>query len=532
MASRLAKLCYFLFRMLWYQKTMLTLFGVIGYSLLMGLIMDGYRGMTLPASYNVQSPTTLPNLRNATSKNSTTKHPQLITLFTTFKHYEGKGVTYRNTIRNWALLAPFVRPVLYYPFGEDYLTEFARTNGWSVYKCPRSSKYGVPVLRSMFLHAQEINDTTSFYGYANGDILFSNNLVATLKALRTDNATFNQLLVVGRRTNYNFKENEEIYNLDPVYRYATAGKLFTTDAQDFFISTHSGFPWDSIPDFVVGRVGYDNWLVATAVNRNYSVVDVTATVTALHQTGVDGNHAGHRKRKGDDMSVNHRLAGRFDYSNGVTTCANLMTRWRKDRVVTIKQPDMLRKRCVRNKKMYSMSAKMKASILAATRVRATAQRKTFPNMKLVYSSKYSRFIWTISEGTDSQGRTTKSSRDMPVMSNPTSVTSPTPTVADVQRTTKSSRDMPVMSNPTSVTSPTPTVAGVQRTTKSSRDIDRRLPVTSNATRVTSSTPTVAGIQSPMPISRQAQLPTSKHTQMPLPTTFPLVKQANISLSPT
>ena len=200
--------------------------------------------------------------------------------------------------------------------------------------------------------------------------------MATLEALRTDHATFKQMLVVGRRTNYMFRESEEIYNLDPVYRYATAGELFTTRAQDFFISTHSGFPWGSIPDFVVGRVGYDNWLVATAVNRNFSVVDATATVTALHQTGVDGNNAGHRKQKGDDPYFNKRLAGRFHYSNGITTCANLMTRWRNDRVVLVKQPDVFRKWCIRTKKMYqTAAAKRLSSIRAATRALATLQRK-------------------------------------------------------------------------------------------------------------------------------------------------------------
>ena len=301
-----------------------------------------------------------------------------------------------------------------------------------------------------------------------GDILFNNNLVATLEALRTDHATFKQLLVVGRRTNYKFKDKEEIYNLDPVYRYATAGELFTTKAQDFFISTHSGFPWDSIPDFVVGRVGYDNWLVATAVSRNFSVVDATATVTALHQTGVDGNYAGRRKQKGDDTYVNHRLAGPFDYSNGITTCANLMTRWRKDLVVLVQQPDLYRKRCIRAKNMYNINkGKRIASILAATRVRATFQRNTSKNN--VFSSKYSRFLRTMSKASDLQGRTTISSLG--------------------------------------------------------------IPVTSHATRVILPTPMRADVQSPIPMSRQSQLPTSKLSQMPLPTTSPLVKQANISLSP-
>ena len=422
-------------------------------------------------SYKSQSTTPLIKLRNSTSRTATREMSRLITLFTTFKHYEGKGATYRNTIRNWALLAPFVRPVLYYPFGEDYLTEFARTNGWSVYKCPRLSKHGVPVLRSMFLHAQEINATTSFYGYANGDILFNNNLVVTLEALRTDNATFKQVLVVGRRTNYMFKDKEEIYNLEPVYRYATAGKLFRTDAQDFFISTHSGFPWDSIPDFVVGRVGYDNWLVANALNTNVSVIDVTATVTALHQTSLDGNFAGHRKQKGDDYFVNYRLAKDFDYSNGVTTCANLITRWRiSRRVVILKRPDVLRKGCVnpRRKSKAEIRRQTKLNVFAAAALyRAYVQGKQLKHKK-VLPSKFSRLFRTASKASELQKRAINPSAE------PT-----THATIDITSITKSGE-------------------------------------------VSSSSTTK---------SRNARLPTSKHSQVSLPTTISeTVKHATILLS--
>ena len=40
------------------------------------------------------------------------------------------------------------------------------------------------------------------------------------------------------------------------------GHPFVTDAQDFFIVGKDSYPWSEIPDFVVGRVGFDNWLVS------------------------------------------------------------------------------------------------------------------------------------------------------------------------------------------------------------------------------------------------------------------------------
>ena len=40
------------------------------------------------------------------------------------------------------------------------------------------------------------------------------------------------------------------------------GQPFVTDAQDYFIAGKDSYPWSEIPDFVVGRVGFDNWLVS------------------------------------------------------------------------------------------------------------------------------------------------------------------------------------------------------------------------------------------------------------------------------
>ena len=301
---------------------------IVVYSVLMTLFNQTFRNSrvtaSLSTSYNV----------------STSAQPlTLITLFTTFQYYKDKIAYYRNTIRIWGQLVPFVRPVLYYVHGENYLAEFARKHGWSVYKCPRVSRGNMPVLRSMFLHAQTINETTPFYGYANGDILFDSNLVTTLEAVNHARNRFKQIFVIGQRIDYNFTRNQELRNLSTVSLLASAGKLHPSNAQDYFITTHSGFPWESIPDFVVGRVGYDNWLVATAINRNFSVIDVTATVTALHQTGRDGNAAGRNvKRDFDEKHINYHLAGKFDYSDGITTLSNYITLKPDSKVYIIKRP--------------------------------------------------------------------------------------------------------------------------------------------------------------------------------------------------
>jgi len=99
------------------------------------------------------------------------------------------------------------------------------------------------------------------------------------------------------------------------------------NAQDYFITKRSGFPWSTIPDFVVGRAGVDNWLLVTALARRAAVVDASRTITARHQVRSDYNPSAHFTQPTGDATVNYALAGRsFDYSLGLTDCAPLETR--------------------------------------------------------------------------------------------------------------------------------------------------------------------------------------------------------------
>ena len=84
-------------------------------------------------------------------------------------------------------------------------------------------------------------------------------------------------------------------------------------AEDYFIYSRSpqnlSLQLDLVPDFVVGRLAYDNWLVDQAVHDSaVDVIDGTATVLAMHLSGKDGNMAGHRYAR--------VLVGLFCHING------------------------------------------------------------------------------------------------------------------------------------------------------------------------------------------------------------------------
>ena len=56
-------------------------------------------------------------------------------------------------------------------------------------------------------------------------------------------------------------------------------------SEDFFFFTKDTFDWENIPDFVVGRVGWDSWLTQWALDHGVDVIDTTQLLHVSHLTG-------------------------------------------------------------------------------------------------------------------------------------------------------------------------------------------------------------------------------------------------------
>ena len=134
-------------------------------------------------------------------------------------------------------------------------------------------------------------------------------------------------LVTGRRTNVLIGNRSVIYLPNHVTTLARQrGRLYTPWAEDYFFIAFNDFPWHRVADVVIGRVGYDNYLVGLAIQQSVTVVDATSTILAFHQTDSEGNMAGHRI---DDKEFNYHRIGEFNYETGHTTAIQYVTRFRK-----------------------------------------------------------------------------------------------------------------------------------------------------------------------------------------------------------
>jgi len=136
----------------------------------------------------------------------------------------------------------------------------------------------------MFAKVFEKYDST-FYGFCNGDILFNKTLVSTLRGIEEKLTRYNDnVLVIGQRknVNINFTQDEEIYeNRNSIDSLGRNARWFSSKAIDYFFFSRGNLSnRTALPDVVIGRPGYDNYIVSTAMKTGVNVIDATRTLLA------------------------------------------------------------------------------------------------------------------------------------------------------------------------------------------------------------------------------------------------------------
>ena len=214
----------------------------------------------------------------------------MLTMFTTMKMKATKHDIFYNTLTIWAQLGPSVRVVVYFDEVDctEWVTTFISHLGWEIRVVPKFHPLiPIPIIRYMFVDAI-VNYNSTFYMYANGDMLFDHSLIDTLAAVKKYMTEGEKVFMVGRRSNYDATSGQRFHTLSEVTAASADSALDHYSAIDYFITSAAGYPWKETPDFVVGRVRFDSWLMTHAIANKLIVIDATNTLLALHQTGVEG----------------------------------------------------------------------------------------------------------------------------------------------------------------------------------------------------------------------------------------------------
>ena len=200
-----------------------------------------------------------------------------VTLFTSPKGFDGhNNIIQRNALKNWKAIG--LSAIL---FGNDKgVAEAAEEFGFIHVPDVKCSDYNTPLLSDMFLTAQRLAKT-SLVSYINTDILLPDNFINEAKHVK---AKFENFLLIGQR--YDVDINTELDfsegwsdNLQKVL--IEEGVLHSPTGIDYFV-----FPTGMIhymPEFSVGRPGWDNWLVWHMRKKKIPIVDASVVLKTIHQ---------------------------------------------------------------------------------------------------------------------------------------------------------------------------------------------------------------------------------------------------------
>ncbi len=210
----------------------------------------------------------------------------LITLFSAPKAFSDPqtAVSQRNAICSWKLL-PDVDVLL---LGEeDGLAKAAREIGVRHSAEVAFNPKGVPLISSMVRLARQ-SSGSPFLCIINADIILMADFVTAARRvadLSSGKLLSSSYVLLGRRWDLDVKapiEFTDDWEARLRQEIGWSGRLHRPTGSDFFL-----FPRDcyaDVPDFAIGRAGWDNWMIYKARSEGWPVIDGTPSMTVVHQS--------------------------------------------------------------------------------------------------------------------------------------------------------------------------------------------------------------------------------------------------------
>jgi hypothetical protein len=231
----------------------------------------------------------------------------LITLFTAPKPFTNPHIALiqRNALRSWQALGPEVEVVLIGQ--EEGLADAAAELGFTHQPEVARNALGTPLVSAIFELGRSYS-ASPLLAYVNADIILFPDFV---QAARAVNAACERFLIVGQR--WDLEVTQELSS-EPGWEAALRerlhreGKRHLRAGSDYFIFPRNCF--EHIPDFSIGRAGWDNWMIYEARRQGWPVVDATPDVDIIHQNH-DYSHLpnGQPHYRLPETGENIRLAG-------------------------------------------------------------------------------------------------------------------------------------------------------------------------------------------------------------------------------
>lgn len=205
----------------------------------------------------------------------------MLTIFSTPKPFRGHiNIIQRNAIESWRRIHPDGEIIL---FGDDEGTAEAARD-LCVRHAPHveRNEHGTKYLTSVFDQAQQLASHNTLC-YVNCDIILLSDF---LEAVARTVCQFGRFLMAGRRWDTAIAAPIDFgqWDWEPRVRALAhaANKQRPPNWIDYFAFSR-GLYYQNTPPLVIGRPGWDNWLMWKARKSGAAVVDSSSAVTAVHQ---------------------------------------------------------------------------------------------------------------------------------------------------------------------------------------------------------------------------------------------------------
>ncbi len=190
---------------------------------------------------------------------------------------------------------------------EAGLAEAARKFGVKHLPDVARNPEGTPLVSSIFSLTREAS-TAPLLVYVNADILLMPDLVEAALQVK---AKVEKFLIVGQRWDLDATQPLDFSDgwVDHLQKDAhTRGELHRPMGSDYFIFPRECFV--DMPDFAIGRAGWDNWMIYKSREKGWATVDATASIMIIHQNHDYGHLPGGQPHyKLPETYENIRLAG-------------------------------------------------------------------------------------------------------------------------------------------------------------------------------------------------------------------------------
>ena len=230
----------------------------------------------------------------------------LLTLFSAPKPFTDPHIALiqRNAVHSWTLL-PDVEVIL---LGEEEgLAEAARELGVKHIPEVKRNENGTPLISSMFQLARE-NSHSGLLCIIKADMILLHDFVEAVRRVKSLKSNF---VLLSQRWDLEVSQPIDFsagWQSRLSFIVRRQGTLHRPAGSDFFLFPLSSFL--EVPDFTIGRAGWDNWMIYKARKEGWPVIDCTPSVMIVHQNH-DYSHlpGGKPHYEHPDTNENIRLAG-------------------------------------------------------------------------------------------------------------------------------------------------------------------------------------------------------------------------------